>query len=113
MRTIPDLQKHREMNFFFNQKINHIIVYSSKNHSHQSVPNDYIIWGWGLLIKGNFTAKSAYAIFSGQVWDAVLQMWKIVWKCPGLQRIPVFLWLVLHNRLLTNVECELQITTYD
>jgi hypothetical protein len=74
MRTIPDIQKHREMNFFFNQKINHIIVYSSKNHSHQSVPNDYIIWGWGLLIKGNFTAKSAYAIFSGQVWDAVLQM---------------------------------------
>jgi hypothetical protein len=64
---------------------------------HNFAPNDRIIWGGGRLIKGTSPLSVCYFFGAG------LGRWEIVWKCPGPQRIPAFLWLVLHNNLLTNV----------
>ena len=31
--------------------------------------------------------------------------WRLVWDWMGPERIKTFLWLVMHERLLTNLEC--------
>ncbi|CAN1163134.1 Putative ribonuclease H protein At1g65750 [Linum perenne] len=74
------------------------------NPPHSSLGEDTPTWG--LEGKGNYTVKSGYALIKeheqGSLEDKV--RWTVVWKWPGPNKIRHFLWLVSHNRLLTNLE---------
>ncbi|KAL4379564.1 hypothetical protein GQ457_02G022340 [Hibiscus cannabinus] len=51
-----------------------------------------------------FSIKSAYSALDTDVYHVHNFNWKLVWSIKLPQRIKVFLWLVAHDRLLTNVE---------
>lgn len=51
---------------------------------------------------GKFTIKSALKIARGELDLGATENWNYVWKLPVSQRIRFFLWLVLHDRLMTN-----------
>ncbi|CAN1836512.1 Putative ribonuclease H protein At1g65750, partial [Linum perenne] len=55
---------------------------------------------WGLERDGRFRVRSAYLLAAEEERDALDPIWR--WKGP--QRIRQFLWVVAHNRLLTNSE---------
>ena len=57
---------------------------------------------WGPSKNGTFSISTAYELIEGENWDQRSREWEIVWKWQGPQRVRSFLWLVLHNRLLTN-----------
>ncbi|CAN1824009.1 Putative ribonuclease H protein At1g65750 [Linum perenne] len=59
---------------------------------------------WGPDPKGLFSIKSAYEILAAIDRSVVDQRWKAVWNWQGLNRVRLFLWLAVHNRLLTNSE---------
>ncbi|CAN1165568.1 Putative ribonuclease H protein At1g65750 [Linum perenne] len=59
---------------------------------------------WGPDPKGSFTLKSAYEIRAAINHLAISDPWRTVWNWQGPNRIRFFLWLVAHNRLLTNAE---------
>ncbi|CAN1797288.1 Putative ribonuclease H protein At1g65750 [Linum perenne] len=63
---------------------------------------DEIIWGPDP--KGIFTLKSAYEIRAAINQQASTDPWRTVWSWQGPSRIRFFLWLVAHDRLLTNAE---------
>ncbi|CAN1775820.1 Putative ribonuclease H protein At1g65750 [Linum perenne] len=61
-------------------------------------------WIWGENADGKFSIGSAYALISGQgVRDVPMNVMKI-WKWGGPSRVKFFLWLAVHERLLTNSE---------
>ncbi|KAL4383249.1 hypothetical protein GQ457_15G015390 [Hibiscus cannabinus] len=51
-----------------------------------------------------FTTPSAYQAISGNFSSPHPNLWWVVWKLNVPQRVWVFLWLMEHNTLLTNVE---------
>ncbi|CAN1780458.1 Putative ribonuclease H protein At1g65750 [Linum perenne] len=57
-------------------------------------------WIWGLSKDGKFTIKSAYLLLqnasSGQ------DMWNSIWQWKGPNRVRLFLWLAIQDKLLTN-----------
>ncbi|KAH1097557.1 hypothetical protein J1N35_014478 [Gossypium stocksii] len=55
-------------------------------------------------LTGNFTVKSAYKICKGDDYCSKDDKWKSVWKFPGAQRVHFFIWLVLKQCLLSNIE---------
>ncbi|KAL4351441.1 hypothetical protein GQ457_06G009310 [Hibiscus cannabinus] len=59
---------------------------------------------WRLEDHQTFTIKSAYDHIRAPTDNTTDPCWKRVWKLQVLQRIRVFLLLVLHCHLLTNVE---------
>ncbi|CAI0384106.1 unnamed protein product [Linum tenue] len=59
---------------------------------------------WGLERDGRFRFKSAYLLASNETGNDPELGWKELWKWKGPSRVKHFLWLVLHNRLLTNYE---------
>ncbi|CAN1744017.1 Putative ribonuclease H protein At1g65750 [Linum perenne] len=59
---------------------------------------------WGPEPKGHFSLKSAYDIRAAVCNPSQSNIWRIVWKWQGPSRIKHFLWLVTHDRLLTNAE---------
>ncbi|CAA0832753.1 Unknown protein [Striga hermonthica] len=61
---------------------------------------------WGFSENGQFTTKSAYSYLFGthQPTASDRSSWRIIWKWVGPQRIRQFLWLVVQEKLLTNVE---------
>ncbi|KAK9011297.1 hypothetical protein V6N11_044149 [Hibiscus sabdariffa] len=63
---------------------------------------DTPIWRWE--DKRVFTTKSAYDILGLRVETENSHVWKAIWSHSGPQRIRLFLWLVVHGGLLTNVE---------
>ncbi|KAH1031751.1 hypothetical protein J1N35_043925 [Gossypium stocksii] len=63
---------------------------------------DRIIWCH--TSSGDFSIKSAYKICKGDEWNAKDDKWKCVWKTLGPQRVRFFIWLVLKQRILSNVE---------
>ncbi|KAL4284826.1 hypothetical protein GQ457_16G025340 [Hibiscus cannabinus] len=63
---------------------------------------DFPVWRWE--DKRVFTTRSAYdflALDPGTHYPAV---WKRIWKLIVPQRVRVFVWVTLHERLLTNAE---------
>ncbi|WCJ29423.1 LINE-1 retrotransposable element ORF2 protein [Euphorbia peplus] len=63
-------------------------------------------WYWSASPSGNFSVKSAYLIQSkiaGSMNPNTLVNWDCVWKLNSTERIRCFLWLVLHNGILVNV----------
>ncbi|CAN1279411.1 Putative ribonuclease H protein At1g65750 [Linum perenne] len=59
---------------------------------------------WGLERDGRFRVRSAYLLAAEEEGDTLDPIWRLIWKWKGPQRIRQFLWLVAHNRLLTNSE---------
>lgn len=51
---------------------------------------------------GIFTVKSAYSLIANNHLVGNHSCWKLILKWGGLQRVRTFLWLTLHNRILTN-----------
>ncbi|CAL1372638.1 unnamed protein product [Linum trigynum] len=60
---------------------------------------------WRLTENGGFSFRTAYEITDGNASPATKQpIWRSIWRTPTLQRVRSFLWLLNHNRLLTNAE---------
>ncbi|CAN1786346.1 Putative ribonuclease H protein At1g65750 [Linum perenne] len=59
---------------------------------------------WGPDPKGIFSIKSAYVILAATDRSNSDHRWKHVWNWQGPNRVRFFLWLAVHNRLLTNSE---------
>ena len=59
---------------------------------------------WIFSPNGNFTVKLAFNCISDSSSFHSSASWKYVWNWNGLKRIRFFLWLCLHDHLLTNVE---------
>lgn len=57
---------------------------------------------WNSNSSDVFTIKSAYEQINSDQWSPKNTKWNYAWNFPGPQRIKTFLWLVLHNALLTN-----------
>lgn len=51
---------------------------------------------------GKFTIKSALKIIRGELDMGATEHWKFMWKIPIPQKVRFFVWLVMHNRLLSN-----------
>ncbi|CAN0874990.1 Putative ribonuclease H protein At1g65750 [Linum grandiflorum] len=67
---------------------------------------------WGLEPSGKFTIRSAYLLLKELQDETTDMRWKGVWRWSGPNKIRHFLWLVSHNRLLTNEErCRRHLTT--
>lgn len=60
--------------------------------------------GWKLMENGKCTMSSGYSKVAQDVWSIQDHTWKIIWKLDVPQRIRQFLWLLLHNRILSNSE---------
>lgn len=61
---------------------------------------------WGYEISGNFSTKSAYelgCVIEGQEVEEE-KAWEKIWKLKGPGRWQFRLWLIRHERLLTNGE---------
>ncbi|CAN1789810.1 Putative ribonuclease H protein At1g65750 [Linum perenne] len=61
-------------------------------------------WVWGEEINGWFSIRSAYDLILKPVNNNPDVDWNWVWKWIGPSRVQHFLWLVTHDRLLTNLE---------
>ncbi|KAK8572479.1 hypothetical protein V6N12_028532 [Hibiscus sabdariffa] len=60
--------------------------------------------GWRSKMNRHISTKSCYAVLDrGDLREAAID-WKILWKLTDPQRVKIFIWLALHQRLLTNVE---------
>ncbi|CAN1311977.1 Putative ribonuclease H protein At1g65750 [Linum perenne] len=59
-------------------------------------------WVWGEESHGRFSIRSAYRLICNQPALNFLDPWKSVWRWKGPNRIRVFLWLAVQDRLLTN-----------
>ncbi|CAN1796887.1 Putative ribonuclease H protein At1g65750 [Linum perenne] len=59
---------------------------------------------WGLEHDGSFRICSAYLLAAEEDDGTLDPIWRLIWRWKGPQRIRQFLWLVAHNRLLTNSE---------
>ncbi|KAJ8762621.1 hypothetical protein K2173_008060 [Erythroxylum novogranatense] len=57
---------------------------------------------WRLTSNGNFSIKSAYDLLTKDFTQEEKDIWKVVWKWKGPQRVKTFLWLLSHGKLLTN-----------
>ncbi|CAN1825871.1 Putative ribonuclease H protein At1g65750, partial [Linum perenne] len=51
-----------------------------------------------------FTLKSAYEILASTSHHSEQGIWKTIWRWTGPNRIRHFIWLVAHDRILTNAE---------
>ncbi|KAK8563593.1 hypothetical protein V6N12_035739 [Hibiscus sabdariffa] len=59
---------------------------------------------WSGTPSSAFSLALAYEFFVGGSWDIKASHWHQIWSLSISQRVLVFLWLVLRDRLLTNVE---------
>ncbi|CAN1347607.1 Putative ribonuclease H protein At1g65750 [Linum perenne] len=59
-------------------------------------------WIWGLEGNGKFSIKSAYCLIRNCTAEQDASLWNRVWNWKGPNKIRHFIWLVAHDRLLTN-----------
>ena len=59
---------------------------------------------WAPSSSGNFSVRTAYASLQVSVDNDRRLPWARLWKWVGPQRIKVFMWLLLNNEVMTNVE---------
>ncbi|KAK9046129.1 hypothetical protein V6N11_052029 [Hibiscus sabdariffa] len=62
-------------------------------------------FGLALGGKQTFSTRSAYRVLCPRVLENAHSSWRIIWALQVPQRIRVFMWLVMREALLTNVEC--------
>ncbi|KAK9031098.1 hypothetical protein V6N11_032490 [Hibiscus sabdariffa] len=60
--------------------------------------------GWRWEENKRFSTRSAYRVLCPRVLENPHSSWRIIWALQVLQRIRVFMWLVMREVLLTNVE---------
>lgn len=70
----------------------------------QPVTRQGDIMGWLSPRGDKFTVKTAYQLARGWEEDTVWEGWKHLWKAHTSQRVRIFMWLMSHDRLLTNME---------
>ncbi|KAL2920802.1 hypothetical protein RDABS01_012293, partial [Bienertia sinuspersici] len=72
--------------------------------SHQLVPDTSMgdLYYWRGSTKGGFSIKYALQLIRTDVDGISEAKWDLAWKVPIQQRVKVFLWLILHNRILCN-----------
>ncbi|CAN1750362.1 Putative ribonuclease H protein At1g65750 [Linum perenne] len=61
-------------------------------------------WNWGEEPNGNFSIRSAYRLTLELDLQTSVPDWKCLWRWRGPSRVQLFLWLAMHNKLLTNSE---------
>ncbi|CAN1256136.1 Putative ribonuclease H protein At1g65750 [Linum perenne] len=61
---------------------------------------------WGLEGNGEYSVKSGYLLINDLITNDGVEdrVWKYIWNWPGPNKIRHFMWLVSHNRLMTNKE---------
>ncbi|KAK8986541.1 hypothetical protein V6N11_010097 [Hibiscus sabdariffa] len=59
---------------------------------------------WNLTPTGTFYVSSAYAHLLESAWETIDPKWSWVWSLAVTPRIRMFVWLILKQRLMTNVE---------
>ncbi|PKI60526.1 hypothetical protein CRG98_019002 [Punica granatum] len=57
---------------------------------------------WALEPSGIFSVKTTYSLLAEPLWSMEEPIWRLVWQWRRPQRIQIFLWLVAHEKLLTN-----------
>ncbi|CAN1822233.1 hypothetical protein LINPERHAP1_LOCUS29903 [Linum perenne] len=60
-------------------------------------------WVWGGEKNGQLSIKAPYRIVCNLGETRLVDPWLSVWKWKGPNRIRLFLWLALHEKILTNV----------
>ncbi|CAN1155661.1 Putative ribonuclease H protein At1g65750 [Linum perenne] len=60
-------------------------------------------WVWGLERSGEFSIKTAYNLICQSNALPSSDIWKVVWRWEGPNRIKHFIWLAANDKLLTNV----------
>ncbi|KAK8578762.1 hypothetical protein V6N12_069106 [Hibiscus sabdariffa] len=60
--------------------------------------------GWLLGSNQEFSVRSAFDVRQGVPYSPVELVWKVIAGFKGLPRVQTFLWLIFHDRVLTNVE---------
>lgn len=68
---------------------------------------------WKLTNNGKFSAASTYESICSKKWCQKDKIWEVVWNWKGPERIRVFLWLVIHQVLLTNSQRTMRRMTLD
>jgi hypothetical protein len=56
---------------------------------------------WGHLASGNFSVKEAYRIHGNHYNQEVDTIWGKIWSSALWPKVSTFLWLIIHNRILT------------
>ncbi|KAA3461669.1 LINE-1 reverse transcriptase isogeny [Gossypium australe] len=69
---------------------------------HSAGGEDRIIWARSG--SGSFSVRSAYWALKENTWSPKDDIWKLIWKYQGPQRVCLFLWIVAKQRLFTNSE---------
>ncbi|GLT41442.1 hypothetical protein SLA2020_155080 [Shorea laevis] len=67
----------------------------------QDVDNNDIIY-WKETQNGDFTTTSAYNLLLKSIASPIAGCWSKIWKVKAPPKTKTFLWLVLHNKVLTN-----------
>ncbi|KAJ8438489.1 hypothetical protein Cgig2_008976 [Carnegiea gigantea] len=110
--AIPDTQLEWPVRAYWNQgsgwkwdRLTHLLpdpilqCITSVELVQEAVEDEYI---WVAHPSGNFKLKTAIAIIRNEHTAISHPMWKWTWKYAVPHRIQIFLWLILHGRLLTN-----------
>ncbi|KAF7802812.1 putative ribonuclease H protein At1g65750 family [Senna tora] len=59
---------------------------------------------WNHSCDGNFSIKTAYNFIMTRGSHNTRDPWKLIWKCPTLETVKVFLWTLGHDSIMTNVQ---------
>ncbi|CAN1175299.1 Putative ribonuclease H protein At1g65750 [Linum perenne] len=59
-------------------------------------------WVWGEEVDGQFSIKSAYRIVCSLGCSSLADPWLSIWKWKGPNRARLFLWLAIHEKIMTN-----------
>ena len=59
---------------------------------------------WGLSDDGKFSLKSAYNMLMTQTNTSLDGIWSLIWKLKVPPKIQMFVWLLYHEKILTNEE---------
>ncbi|CAN1824417.1 Putative ribonuclease H protein At1g65750 [Linum perenne] len=65
-------------------------------------------WNWGEEPNGKFSIRSAYRLTLELDLQNSDPDWKCIWRWRGPSRVQHFLWLAMHNKILTNYERKRQ-----
>jgi hypothetical protein len=66
---------------------------------HTDSGNDVPMWPGDRM--GYFTVKAAYQLLTGDYYATTDIIWKKLWKLEVMERVRVFIWQMMHGRLLT------------
>jgi hypothetical protein len=69
---------------------------------HDSYGEDVQLWPGNRA--GNFTVSVAYHLITREMTYIVDKTWTRVWKIDCIERIKVFIWQLIHDRLLTKAK---------